>query len=370
MSIVRRPFESLYVHVPFCHGKCDYCAFYSLGNYGRSEQEAYIHRILKEMEERSSECARLRSVFFGGGTPTALDNDLFESLFSGIRSHFRFANDTEWTTEANPESLSEQKIAMMAEHGVTRVSMGIQSFSPCHRATLGRRGHLDGLDKKVELLRHAGIRRVNFDLIYNIPGQSVADFRDDLQKAVALDPDHLSAYALTVEEGTPLAKRKQPVNDELFLDCWHLLDDFLGENGIHRYEISNFAKAGCKCRHNDDVWHGMTYLGLGPAATSFDGANRWTQVSDLQKWLEGTTPEMDEISSEEREAEILAFGMRTVDGWNWRQFMDRVGIDGRKLRGEALDRLSWQGLVKIDDDGVRPTARGLLFNDNIMMELL
>ncbi len=367
---LRRPFESLYVHVPFCHGKCDYCAFYSLGRHERADQEAYIHHILKEMEERSSECATLRSVFFGGGTPTVLDNDLFQRLLAGVRNHFRFENDTEWTIEANPETLTEQRIVMMAEHGVTRISMGIQSFSPCHRATLGRRGHLDGLEKKVDLLRRTGIRHLNFDLIYNIPGQTVADFHDDLQKALSLDPDHLSAYALTVEEGTPLAKRRQPVDDELFMECWHLLDEFLGEHGIYRYEISNFSKPDCKCRHNDDVWHGMTYLGIGPAATSFDGADRWTQVSDLQKWLQGASSEMDVIPSVKRAAEILAFGMRTVGGWKWRQFTDRVGIDGRTLRGEALDRLARQGLVEIDEDGVRPTARGLLFNDNIMMELL
>ena len=370
MPIKRRPFESLYVHVPFCHGKCDYCAFYSLGNYGRAEQEAYIHRILKEMEERSCECATLRSVFFGGGTPTALDDDLFQRLLAGVRNHFRFENDTEWTIESNPESLTERKIAMMAEHGVTRVSMGIQSFNPHVRNYLGRRGNLDGLEKKVDLLRQTGIRHVNFDLIYNIPGQSVADFHDDLQKAMALKPDHLSAYALTVEGGTPLATRRQAVNDDIFEEFWHLLDDFLGEHGMRRHEISNFAKSGGRCRHNDDVWHGVTYLGIGPAATSFDGADRWTQVSDLRKWLEGASPEMDEISSEEREAEILAFGMRTVDGWNWRQFMDRIGIDGRMLRGKALEQLARQGLVEINDEGVRPTARGLLFNDNIMMELL
>ncbi len=370
MSIDHHPFESWYVHVPFCHGKGDYCAFYSLGSYGRAEQEAYIHRILKEMEERSYECEALRSVFFGGGTPTALEDDLFQRLLAGVRNHFRFENDTEWTIESNPESLTERKIAMMAEHGVTRVSMGIQSFNPHVRNYLGRRGNLDGLEKKVDLLRQTGIRHVNFDLIYNIPGQSVADFHDDLQKAMALKPDHLSAYALTVEEGTPFAKRKQAVNDDIFEEFWHLLDDFLGENGIHRYEISNFAKSGGRCRHNDDVWHGVTYLGIGPAATSFNGADRWTQVSGLRKWLEGVFPEMDAIPSEERAAEILAFGMRTVDGWNWRQFLERTGVDANTFRGKELAKLQQLGLVIIDDNGFRPTARGLLFNDEIVIELL
>ena len=179
----RRPFESLYVHVPFCHGKCDYCAFYSLGSYGRAEQEAYIRRMLNEMTERSNNCAILRSVFFGGGTPTALDDDLFERLLDGVRSHFHFSEDTEWTIEANPESLSEKKIAIMASHGVTRVSMGIQSFEPRIRTVLGRCGHLEGLEAKVDMLRKAGICHVNFDFIYNVPSQTPDDFRMDLQKA-------------------------------------------------------------------------------------------------------------------------------------------------------------------------------------------
>ena len=366
----RRPFESLYIHVPFCHGKCDYCAFYSLGSYGRAEQDAYIHRMLKEMAEHSSNCAALGSVFLGGGTPTALDDDLFERLLDGVRSHFRFSDNTEWTIEANPESLSEEKIAIMASHGVTRLSMGIQSFTPRTRLTLGRRGHLEGLESKVDAIRQAGIRHINLDFIYNVPGQTADDFRMDLRKSLMLKPDHVSAYALTIEEGTALAKHGTAVDDDEFLEFWRLADDILAEGGLHRYEISNFAKLGCKCRHNNDIWHGMTYLGIGPAATSFDGMDRWTQVSDLRKWLEGDTPEMDILPPEKRDAEILAFGMRTVDGWTWRQFAERVGVDANTFRGKVLAKLQRLGLVTIDDKGFRPTARGLLFNDEIVMELL
>ena len=366
----RRPFESLYIHVPFCHGKCDYCAFYSLGRYGRSEQEAYLRRMQKEMTDRSSDCATLRSVFFGGGTPTALDDDLFERLLDGVRSHFRFSEDTEWTIEANPESLSEEKIAIMASYGVTRLSMGIQSFASRTRMTLGRRGHLEGLENKVDAIRKAGIRHINFDFIYNVPGQTPDDFRMDLRKALQLKPDHVSAYALTIEEGTALAKHETAVDDDDFLEFWRLADDILAEGGLRRYEISNFAKSDGKCRHNNDIWHGATYLGIGPAATSFDGMDRWTQVSDLQKWLDGDAPEMDILPPDKRDAEILAFGMRTVDGWTWRQFAERTGVDAKSLRGKEISRLQQLGLVMTDDKGFRPTARGLLFNDEIVMELL
>lgn len=366
----RRPFESLYVHVPFCHGKCSYCAFYSLGKFVRAEQEAYLRRILRSMEVQSKDCAALRSVFIGGGTPTALDDDLFDGLLAGVRSHFRFADGMEWTVESNPESLSETKIAIMAAHGVTRVSMGIQSFDPRIRTTLGRCGHLEGLENKIDALREAGIGHVNFDFIYNVPGQTPDDFRMDLQKALQLKPDHVSAYALTIEEGTPLASHGTCVNDDDFPEFWRLADEILAEGGLRRYEISNFAKPGCECRHNNDIWHGGTYLGVGPAATSFDGMDRWTQAADLAEWLDGAEAEKDILPTDRRDAEILAFGMRTVAGWTWRQFAECVGADAKVIRGKELAKLERLGLVTIDDNGFQPTARGLLFNDDIVMELL
>ena len=370
MVIGRRPFESLYVHVPFCHGKCSYCAFYSLGKHERAEQEDYLHCLLEAMKRQATACYALRSIFIGGGTPTALDDDLFQQLLNGIRGFFLLAEDAEWTIEANPESLTEEKIAMMGQSGVTRVSMGIQSFEPRIRGILGRCGHLDHLEKKVEDLRRAGIHHLNFDFIYNIPGQKPSDFASDLHKALTFEPDHVSTYALTIEEGTPLATIGTNVNDDDFLEYWHLADEILGERGIQRYEISNFANEGGKCRHNDDVWHGGTYLGVGPAATSFDGKDRWTQVSSLSQWLAGTEAEVDELPESRRITEILAFGMRTVAGWTWKKFTERTGADAQSIRGRELSKLQCLGLVKMDDDGVRPTARGLLFNDEVVMELL
>lgn len=366
----RRPFESLYVHVPFCHGKCSYCAFYSLGKHERAEQEDYLHALLEAMKRQAAECTALRSIFIGGGTPTALDDDLFQQLLTGIRSCFQLVDDVEWTVEANPESLTDEKIAMMGQCGVTRVSMGIQSFEPRIRNILGRCGHLDHLERKVDALRQVGIRHLNFDFIYNIPGQKPSDFDADLRKALAFMPDHVSTYALTVEEGTTLAAVGTNVNDDDFLEYWHLADDILGEGGLSRYEISNFAKEGGKCRHNDDVWHGWTYLGVGPAATSFDGMDRWTQVASLSQWLAGVAAEMDRLPEDRRIAEILAFGMRTVAGWTWKQFTERAGADAQSLRGMELAKLQHLGLVVTDEDGVRPTARGLLFNDEVVMELL
>ena len=368
--INRRPFESLYVHVPFCHGKCSYCAFYSEGHHGRETRLDYLHGILKSMEGQAANCIPLRSVFIGGGTPTALDDDLFQRLLKGIHDCFPLADDVEWTVEANPESLTKEKIEIMGRVGITRVSMGIQSFNPRIRNILGRQGNLDELEEKVKYLKNTAIHHLNFDFIYNVPAQKPEDFEMDLKQALKFDVDHVSAYALTIEEGTPLAAYGMAVTDDEFLDFWNLADSTLSQAGFSRYEISNFAKNDCKCRHNDEIWHGGTYLGIGPAATSFDGLDRWTQVANLSQWMAGESAEQDILPPLVRAAEILAFGMRTVAGWKWEDFFARTGVDAKALRGKSLERLEKLGLVVMDGFGVRPTGNGLLFNDEVVMELL
>ncbi|MBQ7649956.1 MAG: radical SAM family heme chaperone HemW [Victivallales bacterium] len=363
-------FESLYIHVPFCRGKCDYCAFYSEPKASRDEMVAYRERLVAELREHSAQCAKLSSIFIGGGTPSVLPPDEWPMIFDEIHRKFQLDSKCEWTCEANPDSLTPELIACWAENGVNRISLGIQAFQQELRDRIGRRGSLGRLAELVGTILANGITRYNFDLIFNIPGQSVRQWRDTLEMALELNPEHISAYALTVEEGTRLAKSYPLLDDSAFLEFWEATDSVLARNGIRRYEISNFAKPGCECCHNLNVWHGMTYLGCGPAATSFDGADRWTNVPSLSSWLAGTRPEYDIIAKESRAAEILAFGMRAVDGWQWEEFRRRTGFDAVALRGPQLRKLEAMGLLELTENGAMPTAKGLLFNDNIAMELL
>lgn len=362
-------YESLYVHVPFCAAKCDYCAFYSAGGVAPARRRAYLDRLRVELAA-ASQAEPVASVFIGGGTPTLLEPAELDELLGLVKDHFPLAPDGEWTVECNPESLDRAKIDLLAGHGVNRVSLGVQSFRPELRGTLGRRGNPGDLPATLAHVRNAGIGRQNLDLIYAIPGQSLGLWREDLVRAADLGVGHVSAYALTIEEGTHLASRLDAPDDSAFEAMWDLADEVLGGTGLHRYEISNFARPGEECRHNLAIWHGGTYLGCGPAATSFDGCDRWSQPPSLDDWLAGLPPERDELPPRERACEILAFGFRTLDGWQWSAFRARTGHDALDLRGPELAELVRHGLLAPSGDGLAPTRKGLLLNDSLLAALL
>jgi oxygen-independent coproporphyrinogen-3 oxidase len=277
----------------------------------------------------------------------------------------------EVTVECNPGSLSADKIAILGEFAINRVSLGVQSFQPEHRDTLGRAGPLDDLVDMLSALDREGISNIGMDLIYGIPGQELDDWRSDLHQACEHGIWHLSTYELTWEEGTRLAaSNAEPVDEDRALEMWHLADDVTAEYGLSRYEVSNLSRAGRECAHNDAIWHGETYLGLGPAASSFDGTVRRSNPEDISAWLEGAPPERDELSPAERAAEILAFGLRTIRGWTPAEFLDATDHDYMLLRGETLDQLADEGLLLLDRRGVRPTQRGLLCADYIGGQLI
>ena len=364
-------FHSLYVHVPFCAAKCAYCAFYSEAGLDGSWHQRWLERIEEEFQARADACRPLSSVFVGGGTPTLLAPDKLQGLFAAIQRNFQLAGDCEISIEANPGSLTPEKIAVLAAAGVNRVSLGVQSFSSRCRQVLGRQADPAGIPVLLDDLRAAGIQRLNLDLIYAIPGQTLADWEDDLRRAGDLGISHLSAYALTFEEGTRLAGAGEiPADDDLQVAMWDRTAEVLGDYGLLRYEISNYARPGAECRHNLDIWLGGTYLGAGPAASSFDGCRRWTNPTDLKQWLAGTPPELDELPAEARAAEILAFGLRTLAGWDLAAFRQKTGIDALVLRSAAITWLCQQELVILEENRLRCTRAGLLFNDLVLRELL
>ena len=363
-------FRSLYIHVPYCRAKCDYCAFYSEPGSCTETRHPYIARLIEEMASGASFCSPLESIFVGGGTPSLLSVDEWQEIGDAIRSKFTFAPSCEWTMEANPDSLTPELVACWASLGVNRISLGIQAFQPELRATIGRRGSLERLDEVIAAIRHSGIRRLNFDLIFNIPGQTLAQWHDTLTQALSYTPTHVSAYALTLEEGTRLASTLPPLDDNDFLAFWNETDTVLATAGIQRYEISNFSLPGEECHHNDAIWHGGTYLGCGPAASSFDGSLRWTNPPSIAQWLDHKPPEKDFLPPEERAAEILALGFRTLAGWTWDNFTKTTGFDALALRGTALQKLEKLGLVSMNNHGASPTQKGLLFNDDLAMELI
>ncbi len=366
-----RAFTSLYVHVPFCAAKCDYCAFYSVPGASAEARRAYLDRVAAELAASSSHCAPLESIYVGGGTPSSLADDELGELLAAVRARVAIADGAEFTVECNPDSLTAGKVEVLARRGVNRVSIGIQSFDPRLRAAIGRRGGLDGLDEALRALRANGIGNIGMDLIYAIPGQTLDGWRADLDRALAAGVRHLSTYELTVEEGARLSRGRLPsADEELSVAMWQAAGEAAAATGLERYEVSNLAVPGRECRHNDAIWHGGTYLGVGPAAASYDGDVRRTNRPDLAAWLAGAEPEEDRLPPEARAAEVLALGLRTVRGWEREEFRARTGYGYTALRGDVLAGLIRDGLLEGDERAIRPTTRGLLFADHVARQLL
>ena len=367
------PFASLYIHVPFCAGcKCDYCAFYSIVTHDDALRKRYLDELAAHFMRRANDCAPLRSIFIGGGTPGLLSSRELAQLCAAVRQNFRLAADCEWTIEANPESMTLEKLRIAAEYGVNRISFGVQSFNSTTRQAIGRRGTLDHLPQLVEYAHAHANMRVNFDMIYACPGQRLVDWRRDLENALAFEPDHISCYSLIIEDSTPLAQcHPAAISDDAFLQFWQFNDEFLGAHGLPRYEISNFASASHRCRHNWEIWHGQSYLGCGPSAVSFDGTDRWEEPAALDAWLAHTQPAIDHITSDARRREVFAFAFRTVDGWQWDELASHLGLNRKEvLQSHVTETLIANQLIETDARGIRPTQNGLLYNDDLLSALV
>lgn len=359
---------NLYIHVPFCHGKCDYCAFYSEPVFDPHLWNLYLEKLKCDLDLFKLD-SQVRTLYFGGGTPTLPDAPEIEKLLNLFRSRFEFAPDAEITMECNPETMNAEKASVMARM-VNRVSMGAQSFSPELLAVIGRTSRdPEAVFRAFEMLRSAGIANIGLDLMYALPGETMDMLESDLKTALSLEPAHISAYSLTLEEQTPLADKRNLAipSDDLAADMWERIGSILASTHP-RYEISNYARRDRECRHNQNVWHGEPYYGFGPAASSFDGTVRRTEVSDLRRWLAGEPAELDEIPRRERIAEILMMGFRTVRGWQEDEFMRAAGVSW-DIFPSAAELVSMELLERCGSI-LRPTPRGLACWNAVAEELL
>ncbi len=361
--------RNLYIHVPFCAGKCDYCAFYSEPAPDTALIRLWLDRILSQLEENATRLKDAETVYFGGGTPSLLPDDVLKRLFAAVRE--AVPNAVEISIEANPFTVTPEKAAVLTSFP-NRVTLGIQSFEPALLDAIGRRAHAGpDPEEAVRNLRDAGLRNLGLDLMYALPGETSDLWRRDLEHAIELNPEHISAYSVTPEPGTPFARMVagRPEDDALSEAMWEQSGLILGEARLPRYEISNYARPGFESRHNSNVWYGQTYLGLGPAACSFDGTDRWTQVSDLRAWLDGTPPEIDRIPRRARLGEVLMMGLRTIRGWTRCEFEVATGTNWDDFSAQ-LNELAEHGLVTQTEDTIMPTERGLAFWNDIAESLV
>jgi oxygen-independent coproporphyrinogen-3 oxidase len=395
--------EGLYIHVPFCDGKCHYCAFYSVP-YSREKGAAWLAALKREAEAARSEFGpfAFSTVFLGGGTPTILPMDQLEALLGVVgrliemreasvvtgvspvsTQEKKDAADTaattiEWTSEANPGSVDGDKLRLMKSAGVNRISLGAQAFDDGVLRQLGRRHSVKDIYAAVEAIKSAGFTNWGLDLIACVPGVSLEAWRESLCAAVALDPAHVSVYALTREEGTRLDRDHQAgvialLDDDEQLRMLDLAEEVLGAAGLPRYEISNYARPGFECRHNLSCWRGGNYLGLGCAASSRVGNRRWTNAADFESYLTAGAREEEVLTPLIDGVERLIFGLRMAEGIDLEAILLACGLAGSPQEAawkKTLARLEGEGLVVSGGGRWCLTTRGRELADHVAVELM
>lgn len=382
-ELPRGAIPGLYVHIPFCFHKCHYCDFYSITRQSDERMTRFVGLLLAEADMWLSDGPALRpaTVFFGGGTPSLLPLEQMRRLIRGLRERFEFAHLNEWTVEVNPATASLEYCAMLRESGVDRLSFGAQSFDRAELTTLERHHDPDDVPRSIELARAAGFSRLNVDLIYAIPGQTLESWSRSLDSAIALSIPHISAYNLTYEPNTPIAVRKRlgqlvATEEAIEIEMMHLARRKLAKSGRPAYEISNYAISGEECRHNLLYWGGGSYVGLGPSAASHIDGTRFKNRPHLGEWERaieaGHLPasDIETLAPAQRRGELVMLMLRLARGVRYADYAARFRRDARADFGPTIDRLSKIDLLNVDDAGFRLTEKGLNVADAIGAEFL
>jgi putative oxygen-independent coproporphyrinogen III oxidase len=370
--------RAAYIHVPFCRHRCGYCNFTLVA--GRDD---LIDRYLIALERELAGLVNpheVETLFFGGGTPTHLTPAQLKRLFDIVRQWFPLARDAEFSIEANPIDLDEAKSAVLAPAGVTRVSLGAQSFYDWKLNKLERDHDECDIAAAVEFARPFA-KSVSLDLIFGVPGESLADWKQDLAAAIALSPEHISTYGLTFEKGTAFWSRLSHgdlsrIDEESERQMYEVAIDTLTAAGYEHYEVSNFARRGHRCRHNENYWLGGQYFAAGPGAARFLGGLRETNhrstTTYIHRVLTGASPvaESERLGAEDAARERLVFALRRLEGLDRSAFIAATDYSVEQLGGAALPRLIDHGLLEIHGDRLRLTRRGLLVSDAIWPEFL
>lgn len=398
----------LYIHIPFCARKCAYCDFLSFAAPERAYQ-IYVDKLIEEIYGQSENFAgyRVTTVFVGGGTPSILPAQLMEELFAALYECFDIAEGAEITVEANPGTLTMEKLESYLQSGINRLSIGLQSADDQELRYLGRIHTYDEFLKSYQRARQAGFTNINVDLMSALPGQDVHSWKTTLRKVMMLKPEHISAYSLIIEEGTPFYERfgkdaagasdvvqtakaaevsresswrgdlPDLPDEETDRDIYHLTKEMMAAQGYERYEISNYARTGFECRHNIGYWTGVEYLGLGLGASSYTFGHRYHNTGDLEEYLslnlyEGGAAARDisELSLEDRMEEFMFLGLRMMRGVSGSEFLERFGHNLWNVYGDVLPKRQEQGLIEMEAPWVRLTEMGVDVSNAVLAEFL
>ncbi|MDR0536712.1 MAG: radical SAM family heme chaperone HemW [Tannerellaceae bacterium] len=367
----------LYIHIPFCAKRCRYCDFFS--TVGKSQTEAFTTAVCKELEIRKNYLhgEPVDTIYFGGGTPSQLTAAELSRIFDTVFQHFHISDGAEITLEANPDDMSREYVASLFPLPINRISMGVQSFSDEELRLLGRRHSSEQAKRAVELCRDSGYHNISIDLMYGLPMQTMQHWEKTLEKTIAMDVPHLSAYHLTYEECTPLYRLLKTgsireVDETTSEAMFNLLIDRLTVAGYEHYEISNFARPGRMSRHNSSYWSGKKYLGAGPSAHSYDIETREWNISSLDEYIDGILRGAPVVEREKAHGynEYVMTGLRTCWGISVKTINDRYGENASRYFLEQAEPYIRAGMLEIKGDTHCLTRSALFVSDSIISALL
>lgn len=370
----------IYLHIPFCKKRCIYCDFFS--TTCKEQKTAYIRALCHELTDRKDylKGEPIETIYLGGGTPSQLAKEDFEAIFSHIYKVYKVTPNAEITLEANPDDLTSEYISMLRTFPFNRISMGIQTFQETTLKQLQRRHTADQAIRAFQGCRTAGFQNISIDLMYGLPGETLTSWKKDLKQALSLHPEHISAYHLIYEEGTPLWKLREQhkveeADEDLSVSLFGTLIDELTTAGYEHYEISNFCRPDKYSRHNTSYWRGIPYLGCGPSAHSFNGTTREWNVSSIDLYIKGIEGnrrdfETESLNQTTRYNEFIITTIRTVWGTPIEKLKQEFGNElweyCRKMSAPYLEN----GKLEVHEGALRLTREGIFISDSIMSDLL
>ena len=366
--------KGLYIHIPFCLQKCKYCDFVSF--CGQEEQyDLYIDKLLTEASEYKGE--NVDTVFIGGGTPTILSVSQLSKLFSGIYKTFHVCNGYEFSIESNPKTLDNDKLSILKEYGINRISVGVQSFNNNELKAIGRIHDAESAYNTINMIKKHGFDNINIDIMLSLPGQTEDSLYNTINTAVQLNPTHISCYSLILEEGTKLYDEYASgiytaIDEDYDRRLYHTAADLLKNSGYERYEISNFSKSGFLCRHNLKYWNCDEYIGLGVAAHSYINSRRFYNTSDISQYLKGNfhSDDICLLNQTEKIKEYIMMRLRLCDGINDNEFFDRFGTYFSQKYFPAINKLISGGFMNKSNNSYFLTDSGFDVSNSIICEFL
>lgn len=384
---MRKPLE-LYIHIPFCAKKCDYCDFLS-GPASEMVSHGYVEQLIEEIKCQGKSCQGydVVTIFIGGGTPSILRAGEIQAIMEAVKKSFSVEPSAEITIEVNPGTVTKDKLSTYRACGINRISIGLQSANDQELKSLGRIHTYDEFLKTYQRVRVAGFTNVSVDLMSALPGQTLASWKSTLKKVAMLKPEHISAYSLMIEEGTPFYKRYHGKpgllpSEDVEREMYYMTKAFLREQGYERYEISNYARPGRECRHNMGYWTGVEYLGLGLGASSYFGGCRFRNEANLDRYRKirmqdeiGDVNEKlhlgkAELTDKDKMEEFMFLGLRLMRGVSGSEFLRRFDQNMWNVYGDVLKKLEENHLIVVESPVVRLSEFGIDISNYVLSEFL